>query len=233
MSTATSERGARGRTGRGGSGRRAASKREKLERIRAAVLALLGEKGFEATTTREVAERADIATGTLFLYAKTKEELLDLVFREEVSSVLARAQTSLPARGDVIDRLHHLFAPLVDFYARQPAVSRMLLRQVLLQTQSPTVQLTFDFVTKLAVVIEEAQARDEIVDDPPALELAAQAFTLYIGAVLSVANEMERAVEAKARLHFALRIHFLGLRGQGGSHGRLRSQPRRQPGRRS
>ena len=57
-------------------GRRERNKQEKRARIIAAAKALFGSKGFADTTTQEIAEKADIGTGTLFLYAKSKEELL-------------------------------------------------------------------------------------------------------------------------------------------------------------
>ena len=51
-------------------GLRERNKREKLVRIRAAARALFAKRGFEATTAREICERAGIGTGTLFLYVK-------------------------------------------------------------------------------------------------------------------------------------------------------------------
>ena len=42
---------------------------------------LFAEKGYEATRTREIAEQAGIATGTLFNYAKTKSDVVLLVWK--------------------------------------------------------------------------------------------------------------------------------------------------------
>jgi len=58
--------------------RREQNKAEKRGRIIAAARALFAHKGFEATTTLEIAEAAGVAAGTLFLYAKTKDDLLIL-----------------------------------------------------------------------------------------------------------------------------------------------------------
>ena len=62
--------------------RREQNKREKRGRIIAASRALFAHKGFDATTTQEIAEAAQIGIGTLFLYAKTKEDLLIQVFHD-------------------------------------------------------------------------------------------------------------------------------------------------------
>ena len=51
----------------------------------AAALDLFVEKGFAATRAEEVARRAGVSKGTLFLYFATKEELFKAVVRENIS----------------------------------------------------------------------------------------------------------------------------------------------------
>lgn len=53
----------------------AAEKTATLQRIRSAGRKLFSSRGFEATTTRDVAKAAGIAAGTLFNYFPTKESL--------------------------------------------------------------------------------------------------------------------------------------------------------------
>src|ERR671921_541778 len=50
-----------------------------------AALDLFVEKGFAATRAEEVAARAGVSKGTLFLYFPTKEELFKAVIRENLS----------------------------------------------------------------------------------------------------------------------------------------------------
>lgn len=50
-----------------------------------AALGLFVEKGFAATRAEEVAARAGVSKGTLFLYFQSKEELLKAVVRENIS----------------------------------------------------------------------------------------------------------------------------------------------------
>ncbi|MCS1408043.1 MAG: Fatty acid metabolism regulator protein [Verrucomicrobia subdivision 3 bacterium] len=56
-------------------GKRAESKERIKREILQAALALLREKGFYKTTTKEISEKARIAEGTLFNYFRTKEDL--------------------------------------------------------------------------------------------------------------------------------------------------------------
>jgi TetR/AcrR family transcriptional regulator len=66
------------------------AKRERRKEARpgellAAALELFVEKGFAATRAEEVAKRAGVSKGTLFLYFASKEELFKAVVRENIS----------------------------------------------------------------------------------------------------------------------------------------------------
>ncbi|WP_310646132.1 TetR/AcrR family transcriptional regulator [Limnohabitans sp.] len=63
--------------------RKEARPRELLD----AALALFVEKGFTATRSEEVAARAGVSKGTLFLYFQSKEDLFKAVIRENIGSL--------------------------------------------------------------------------------------------------------------------------------------------------
>ncbi len=58
-----------------------------------AALQLFVEKGFAATRSEEVAARAGVAKGTLYLYYPSKEDLLKAVVRENLSALIAEGAT--------------------------------------------------------------------------------------------------------------------------------------------
>jgi TetR/AcrR family transcriptional regulator len=71
-----------------------AAKRERRKEARPgelldAALDLFVEKGFAATRAEEVAARAGVSKGTLFLYFPSKEELFKAVVRENISGRFA------------------------------------------------------------------------------------------------------------------------------------------------
>ena len=75
-------------------------KRDKLERIKRAARALFARKGFEATTTREIATAADVGIGTVFLHTTSKQDLLVMIFREEAGrTVDAAGRRNVPVAG--------------------------------------------------------------------------------------------------------------------------------------
>jgi len=57
-----------------------------------AALALFVEKGFAATRSEEVAARAGVSKGTLYLYFPSKEELFKAVVRQNLSTLIAEGQ---------------------------------------------------------------------------------------------------------------------------------------------
>lgn len=70
------------------------AKRERRKEARpgellAAALDLFVEKGYAATRVEEVAQRAGVSKGTLFLYFSSKEELFKAVVRENISGRFA------------------------------------------------------------------------------------------------------------------------------------------------
>src|SRR5262245_61671615 len=76
-----------------------------------AALELFVEKGFAATRAEEVAQRAGVSKGTLYLYYPSKEELLKAVIREHLSSrIAAGAAAADKHRGPVADLLREVFS---------------------------------------------------------------------------------------------------------------------------
>ncbi len=78
----------------------AAVKRERRKEARpgellVAALDLFVEKGFAGTRAEEVAQRAGVSKGTLFLYFSSKEELFKAVVRENISSHYPRWHQAL------------------------------------------------------------------------------------------------------------------------------------------
>ncbi|MDA8244035.1 MAG: TetR/AcrR family transcriptional regulator [Elusimicrobia bacterium] len=82
-------------------------KRERELAIQRAATRVLAAKGFEALTMEEVAREAGVAKGTLFLYYKGKEELVQAVFSamaEAFGAELRGLAASGGAPEDLLDR---------------------------------------------------------------------------------------------------------------------------------
>lgn len=51
--------------------------KKRKTQITKAAIKLFSQKGFTASTTKEIAEQAGISEGTIFRYFKTKKDILD------------------------------------------------------------------------------------------------------------------------------------------------------------
>jgi len=95
-------------------GRRERNKQAKLDRIMAAASELFAEHGIDEVTTQQVADKADIGTGTLFLYAKTKGELLLLVQNAHYADALERGRADADAIRDPLDAVMAIVRSIVE-----------------------------------------------------------------------------------------------------------------------
>jgi len=81
-------------------------KEARPQELLAAALALFSEKGFAATRSEEVAARAGVSKGTLYLYYPSKEELFKAVVRENLSLHIAEGlQIAAQHQGSMAELL--------------------------------------------------------------------------------------------------------------------------------
>lgn len=79
--------------------------------LTAAALDLFVEKGFAATRLDDVAARAGVSKGTVYLYFKSKEELFKAVIRESIVPVLEQGEAIVAAhQGDSASLLRKVLA---------------------------------------------------------------------------------------------------------------------------
>ncbi|MBN1487565.1 MAG: TetR/AcrR family transcriptional regulator [Anaerolineae bacterium] len=78
-------------------------KRRRYEIVNAAAL-IFAEKGYVSTTTKEIAEAADMAEGTLYNYFGTKRDILLAIVEEAqpISEALFKEVSTLNSREDII-----------------------------------------------------------------------------------------------------------------------------------
>lgn len=73
-------------------GRRDRNMQDKHVRIFRAAAELFDARGFAAVTTQAISDRADVAAGTLFRYAASKDELLLMVYNQRLRAALKQGE---------------------------------------------------------------------------------------------------------------------------------------------
>jgi AcrR family transcriptional regulator len=194
---------------------RARQKQDTRERVRAAALELFMRDGYEATTTKAIAARAGVASGTVFVHAPDKEDLLFLVMHDELEKVTETQLATLPASAPLLEQLLHLFGGLYRMYGRHPEVARAFIK-AFPGARGPNGQrvgaLTFSFLHRVAALIRDHQDRGLLVPDVEPLVLAQNVFALYFFALTSWIGgytTLETALDPHLRM--ALTVQLRGL----------------------
>jgi AcrR family transcriptional regulator len=103
-----------------------------VERIIAAGHDVLLERGYDATTTNHIAERAGISPGSLYQYFPDKAAILAQVLDRYSAELIARmSRAFLRALGAPTgDAVRTLVTTMLDAYEENPGLLRVLMEQV-------------------------------------------------------------------------------------------------------
>jgi AcrR family transcriptional regulator len=111
-------------------GLRELGKSERQRRIKEAAKAVFSDVGYDAATTREIARRAHVSIGTIFVYARDKRDLLFLVINDELNPVADLARRDLPDDKPALDRLCALARPWYHYFADNLTLGRHAFREM-------------------------------------------------------------------------------------------------------
>lgn len=88
------------------------TKREKI--IRAAIASFC-EKGFQQTSTATISKAAGVATGTLFLYFKSKDDLINILYKEAKIEMMASLQEDFPKQNATEIIVKHIWIKAIEW----------------------------------------------------------------------------------------------------------------------
>lgn len=199
-----------------GAGRRERNKADKLRRIKQAAYELFGEKGYDQTTTREIARRAGVALGTIFTYASDKRDLLFLIFNDRQDELRRISFAGIPEDAPFIDQLEAAFAPFYSHFAAEPGFTRYLLRELTFYSdgiQAPRFQEgRLSIVQRIRELVEDAVADGRLTTVDPPQMIAEMIFGLYQADLRRWLGEPNpAAADGLGRLRGTLEILLRGL----------------------
>ncbi len=112
-------------------GRRAANKLDKLNRVKRAARELFTTVGYDEATTRQIAQRAGVALGTVFNYATTKRDLLFLVSNDLLDEARVLAATAPKPGRSLAENFLTFGAIFYRVWYTQPELSKLVFRELL------------------------------------------------------------------------------------------------------
>lgn len=129
-----------------------------------AAIEIFSEKGFHNTKIVEVAKKAEVADGTVYLYFKNKDDLLITAFQYLFKNRLEFMKEKLDEISDPLLRLHSFFKLHIDYYKNFPHELRFSIIEL---RQSPQFYQKFpdflpmkgyiDFIKQLCISCAEAK----------------------------------------------------------------------------
>lgn len=102
---------------------------ERREAILAAARDVFYESGFHRATVDEVAERAEVAKGTVYLYFESKETILSYLLLEGLEALDEQLAAAFNEKATLSaeKRLRRLCAAYIDFYQTEPDYFRLMM----------------------------------------------------------------------------------------------------------
>lgn len=177
-------------------GRRERNKLEKLERITAAASELFAKHGIEDVTTQQIADRADIGTGTLFLYAKSKGELLLLVQNAHYALALERGQAAAGKTPDVLEAVLAILTPIVECNRVQVENGRTYLREMVFgDPAEPRHAEALEIVAQTQEALAVVLGRHERIGESEATTLAGVVSAIMFLAMAASINAQRSTIE--------------------------------------
>ena len=111
--------------------RRERSKADKMRRILTAGEKLFSKHGFDGTTVQQIADEADVAVGTLFLYISDKSELLLRLFYNATGRELESAMRRMKASRKFLPSIQRFLEDLHAPYEKDRELAKVYCREVL------------------------------------------------------------------------------------------------------
>ena len=197
-------------------GLRELNKLEKRQRIRASVRELFSRHGYETATLRQIAKRAHVGLGTLFNYAQDKRDLVFLIFNEELAAVTDEALRAAQSQNGLLEKLLGVCRPHYKFFGKNPALSRILLRELTFYSEGKQAaefhRIRARLFSGIENVVRTAQQDRQIRSDEDAALITRHIFLVFAGALRWwIARPKPNPTEGMADLKRLFELQINGL----------------------
>jgi AcrR family transcriptional regulator len=145
---------------------RTVAQEEKRQLLLGAAVRVFAEKGYHAARVGDIAEEAGVAYGLLYHYFRSKDEVLETIFRTTWSNMLGTVESIAETGGPAGEQVRRVTEVILRTWRRDPDLVRVLVREV---TRSPQLQRQVDEIAaalrSLQGIIERGQEAGEFRAD--------------------------------------------------------------------
>jgi TetR/AcrR family fatty acid metabolism transcriptional regulator len=143
---------------------------DKRRQILDAAIRVFARQGFHATRVSDIADEAGVAYGLVYHYFNSKEEVLNELFAERWSLLLAAIEETDRAGGPHRARLAAVASFIIDSYRHDPELMKVIIVEVTRaansfgQTHLPEIRRAYQSIAKIVADGQEANAFRRDID---------------------------------------------------------------------
>jgi TetR/AcrR family fatty acid metabolism transcriptional regulator len=143
---------------------------DKPQQIIEAAVRVFARKGYFNSRVSDIAREAGIAAGTIYLYFKTKEDILTTLFRDKMAEFVAKLWKAMADQPDPVSKLRRLVYLHFDLLERNPELAEVVqieLRQGQKFFRGASSQEIASYFALIGSVLEEGVAAGRFRADLP------------------------------------------------------------------
>jgi TetR/AcrR family fatty acid metabolism transcriptional regulator len=129
---------------------------DKRQQLLWAAVRVFARKGFHASRVGDIAEEAGVAHGLLYHYFKSKDQVLEAVFQENWSILVARIESVEETDEPAGDQIRHIAAIVLRTWLHLPEVVRVVIQEF---GRSPELPERIGELTRPIEVLQRVIAR--------------------------------------------------------------------------
>src|ERR1700685_1071644 len=160
---------------------------DKRNAILDAATRLFAERGLAAAPTSEISNLAGVAEGTLFTYFRTKDDLINSLYREIKLELADAMMSDFPRKKNVRTRLRHVWDRYVNWGTANPkqrkVLAQLTVSEVLTKESRDAGSAPFvEFQTMIRDAIEQRVFRNDVP-----VELISKSLTALVETMIDLA----------------------------------------------
>ncbi len=194
--------------------RKARTELPTVDRLLDTAALLFWEKGYTATTTREIASALDIQQASLYYHIASKEDLLHRLCVSSLQGFLSSVPSALEGTTDPLDRIRIIIrthiGTLLKHQERNVAMLTEL-RALSPRHRAEVVKLRESYLNILRGAIQEAQASRHIRADIPSTYLCLALLNILNWTSLWFRKDQALSAEPLAELFIEIYLHGVAL----------------------
>ncbi len=143
---------------------------DKHQQIIDAAVRVFARNGYYNSRVSDIAKEAGIASGTIYLYFKTKDEILVTLFREKMAEFVATVRKAIAGEPDAVAKLRGLIRlhfKLLEEHPEMAEVVQVELRQGQKFFRGASANEVSGYFDLISSVLEEGMAAGLFRDDLP------------------------------------------------------------------